>query len=82
MLENITQKQQIFLWVITILLGISIFIDIDYAMPFGILFILCVVAIEGWNNAGEKQQLKKRVKELETQIHGLSNPESNGGKNE
>jgi len=69
MLNNITKKQKIFLWIMAFITAISVWINPNISMVCGIFFWFCFLCIEIWNNVGEKQQLKKRIKELETQIH-------------
>lgn len=64
MLKNISRKQEMFLWAISILLIVIMFVNMDFTLPFGILFIFCVMAIEFWNDADEKQKLKEINKNI------------------
>lgn len=66
MLDNVTRLQLVSLWICLVATVIYILIDESWGIIAGIIFLYLFFGIEVWNNAKEKQQLKIRVKELES----------------
>lgn len=64
-LKNATKHQIIYLWICVMVVVLSALINETAFIICGLFFIYSVFAIELWNNDEEKQQLKRRIKELE-----------------